>query len=75
MGQKLEKSQKEGMDLDGRKEKILQGSHTVSSQGDARPSNEDTGGIQRQAAEQDLQVVAAILGEQVVYPLCVASLT
>ena len=46
----LEISQKEGMHIAGRKEKVLQGSHTVSLQGNAGPSDGDIGETQRQAA-------------------------
>ena len=44
--QQLEKSQKEGMHVAGREEKVLQGSHTVSLQGNAGPSDGDIGGTQ-----------------------------
>ena len=52
-----------------KKEKIPQGSHTVSLQGNIGPSDGDIGGTQGQAANQDQQVVAVVLGEDVVYPL------
>ena len=66
---KLEKSQKEGMHVSGRKEKVLLGSHTVSLQGNAGPNEGDIGGTQRQAANQDRQVVVGVLREDMVYPL------
>ena len=53
----------------GRKEKILQGSHPVSLQGNAGPSDGDTSGIQRQASNPDQQVAVAVLVEDAVYPL------
>ena len=57
------------MPIAGRKEKVLQGSHTVSLQGNAGPSDGDIGGTQRQAANQDRQVAAAVSREDMVYPL------
>ena len=57
------------MHVASRKEKVLQGSHTVSLQGNAEPSNGDIGGTQRQAANQDRQVAVAVLREDMVYPL------
>ena len=49
----MQKSQKEGMNVVVRKEKVLQGSHTVSLQGNVGPNGGDAGGTQRQAANQD----------------------
>ena len=66
---KLQKSQKEGIALEGRKEKILQGSQIVSLQENARPNDGDTGGTQQQAANQYRQVAIVVLGEDAVYPL------
>ena len=53
----------------GYKRKIFQGSQTASLQGNVGPSDGDTSGTQRQAANQNRQVVAAVLGEDVVYHL------
>ena len=47
---KRKKSEKEGMYIERRKEKVLQGSQTVSLQEKAIPSDGDTSGSQRQVA-------------------------
>ena len=53
----------------GQERKVVQGSHTVSLQGNAGPSDGDIGGTQRQAANQDRQVAASVSREDMVYPL------
>ena len=57
------------MDIASRKEKVLQGSHTMSLQGNVGPSDGDVGGAQRQAANHDRQVALTVLREDMVYPL------
>ena len=66
--EKSEKVQKERM-LEGSKEKITPSSHTVSRQGEAKPSFGETSGTLRQTTNQDCEATVVVPEVDVVYPL------
>ena len=55
--------------LEGRKEKIAPSSHTVSRQGEAKPSFGGTSGTLRQTTNQDCEATIMVPEVDVVYPL------